>query len=126
MPDPCTIVLNSSWILSNTSLFTSSVLMIFLFESCSASCARFDAITPHSAYVLPRCGVPRKIIALVRDRYMSDLRSAWSPLPRQYKESSAAMVETYIFNDNAAEAVCHKYDRVLIFSACDRTLGHSI
>jgi hypothetical protein len=60
-------------------VFTPSVSTIFLFESCSASCARFDAIVPHSAYVLPRCGVPRKTMALVRDRHMSDLRSAYPP-----------------------------------------------
>ena len=48
------MVLNSSWILSKTSLFTSSVLMIFLFESCSARRARFDAISPHPADALPR------------------------------------------------------------------------
>jgi hypothetical protein len=48
------MVLNSSWMLSRTSLFTSSVLMIFLLASCSARRARFDAISPHPTYALPR------------------------------------------------------------------------
>ena len=64
--------------LSSTSLFGSSVSRIFLFESCSARRARFEAIWPQSAYVLPRCGVPRKMISFVRLRIASDRRMACS------------------------------------------------
>jgi hypothetical protein len=76
--DLCTMVLNSSWILSRTSLFTSNVSTMFLFESCNASRARFDVISPHPASALPRCGVPRKTMAFVRDRHTSDRRIACS------------------------------------------------
>ena len=73
------IVLNSSWILSNTSFISSCVSTIASFESSSANRARFDVISPHSPDKLLRCGVPRKIMAFVRKRHQSDLYSAYRP-----------------------------------------------
>lgn len=78
------IRMNSSWILSSTSLFTSRVSIIFLCESWNVRQARLDAICPQPAIPLPRCGVPRKTINFVRLRVGSDLRMAW--------ESNSALV----------------------------------
>ena len=105
--------INCSWMLSSTSLSTSRVSRIFLFESCSTSRARFDAISPQLARGLPRCGVPRKRINLVRWRQASDRRIACKPvsnLSRQIREQHSS----YIFDKNAAQAVGYKYNRVLI------------
>lgn len=105
---------NCSWMLSNTSLSTSKVSTIFLYESCSATRARFDAISPQLVHSLPRCGVPRKTINLVRRRHASDLRMAYK---RKSTSSIVGFKTTplaYVFNNDTAEAVGQDYDRVLI------------
>ena len=105
---------NCSWMLSNTSLSTSKVSTIFLCESCSATRARFDAISPQLVHSLPRCGVPRKTINLVRRRHASDLRMAYE------RKSTLSIIGfkttplAYVFNNNTAKAVGQDYDRVLI------------
>ena len=77
--------MNRSWIPSSISLSTFKALTNFSFESCSASRRRFDAIFVHSVRLLPRCGVPRKIISLVRKRQASDLRNAYKPKSISHK-----------------------------------------
>ena len=64
-------------ILSSSSLSTSNVSTIFLCGFCKASRARFDAISPQFAVGLPRCGVPRKTMTLVRWRIDSNRRIAY-------------------------------------------------
>jgi hypothetical protein len=64
--------------LSKTSLFTLRVLTIRFLVSRKAKMARFDAVVPHSASELPRCGVPRNTTNLVRERQIVDRRIAYS------------------------------------------------
>lgn len=67
---------NWSWIFWKTSPLTSNPLSAFLFGSFKARRAKLDAISAHPAYVLPRCGVPRKMISFVRFWHDSDLQIA--------------------------------------------------
>lgn len=50
--------------------------MILLFVSCNVTLARFAAMMPQVAYLLPRCGVPAKMTSLVLELQFSDLRIA--------------------------------------------------
>lgn len=106
------IVLNSSWMLSSTSLFTSSVSRIFLFQSCSARRARLDAIWPQPAYALPRCGVPRKMMSLVRLRTVSDRRIACSSKSAQLA-LFGGLQSPYIFEDDTTKTVYYERKRFL-------------
>lgn len=106
------IVLNSSWMLSSTSLFTSSVSRIFLFESCSARRARLDATWPQPANSLPRCGVPRKMISLVRSRIFFDRRIAYSSKLAELALFSR-LQSAYIFKDNPTKTVYYERKRFL-------------
>lgn len=87
--------------------------MIFLCESCSASRARFDAISPQIALVLPRCGVPRKTTSLVRSRHASDLHNAYNDSQDHILFKSGAAPLSYVFDNNAAEAVRHENNGIL-------------
>ena len=101
------IVLNSSWMLSSTSLFTSSVSRIFLFESCRARRARLEAIWPQPAYALPRCGVPRNMMSFVRLHIASDRRRAWRSRSVELTVVSG-LRSPYIFQDNATKTVYYE------------------
>ena len=110
----CTISTNWSLILSSTSLFTSKVLIICFCVSCSASRARFDAISPQLASALPRCGVPRKTTSLVRLRHASDLYKAYSWLSMSSAiELKGSAPLSYVFNNDTTKAVGDEYDRIL-------------
>ncbi len=87
----------ASWMLFKTSLFTSSASNIFLFESLRVIRARLVAISPHPAAELPRCGVPRKTISLVRVRQVTDLLIAcgyisFRPCAQRYQRTFLTII----------------------------------
>jgi hypothetical protein len=123
------IVLNSSWILSKTSPLTSSVCTSRLFESCRARLARFDAIPPQPAYVLPRCGVPRKTINLVRLQIVSDLCSAYIGVSIAV-DLLAVCVEPHVFRDDSTKTMRHEHNwilcgHLLVYLKRHRTAWHA-
>jgi len=90
--------------------------MIFFCESCNASRARFDAISPQLASVLPRCGVPRKTTSFVRSRHASDLHNAYNNSQDHIIFKSGVALLSYVFDNNAAKAVRHENNRILTYS----------
>ena len=76
----------------------------------------FDAISPQLASALPRCGVPRKTMSLVRSRHASDLHNACKRCQQHVRLNSGIALFCYVFDNDAAKAMGHEYDRILSFN----------